>query len=346
MAATTTEVRAWVYTTPPYPQTLRLSTTAVPSTPAPGHLLVQVHAAALNPVDIQLMNLPLNSLPYLNGVKIPGRDFAGTILAVGPETDAFQPGDEVLGLTMALNGTGTLTEVADIDTNNAACVVKKPQNLSRTQAASLPLVYLTARTIIEKCKPFMKAAATPSENKLAVLGGSSATGIYTILIAKSLGWTVLSSCSGRNADFVRGLGASEIVDYTIYPTAVVDGVRKFSPHAIADCVGGTDCIGLAPQYVTIVGDKTSRSTMGGSALYLTHPRMVLRWLLGYLGLGNSYECIILDAKKEWLEEATKLDPDKEIFIDSTFDFDRVKEAFERLDTGRARGKVVVEIKHA
>jgi NADPH:quinone reductase-like Zn-dependent oxidoreductase len=304
-----------------------------------------VHAAALNPVDIQLMNFPLNSLPYLNGAKIPGRDFAGTVLAVGPETESLQPGDEVLGLTMALNGTGTLTEVADIDTKNAACIVKKPENFSWAQAASLPLVYLTARTVIEKCQPFMKSA-TPSENKLAVLGGSSATGIYTIAIAKSLGWTVLSSCSGRNADFVKDLGASEIVDYTIHPTAVVDAVQKFSPHAIADCVGGTDCIGLARQYVTIVGDKTSRSTMGGSALYLTHPRMVLRWLFGYMGLGNSYECILLDARKEWLEEATKLDPTKEIFIDSTFDFGRTKEAYERLNTGRARGKVVVEIRSA
>lgn len=341
MSETTSKVKSWIYTKAGYPQTLTLSTTDVPATPAPSSLLIQVHATALNPVDIQLMNLPFNSLPYLDGPKIPARDFSGTVLAAGSETE-FNKGDEIYGLLLVVNGTGFLTDVAHIDTKGA-CIIKKPKHLSWQQAASLPLVYLTARTSIEKCKPFLKAS-TPSENKLVVLGGSSATGIHTIQIAKSLGWTVLSSCSGRNTEFVKGLGAAEIVDYTTSPNAVVDAVKKFSPGAIIDCVGGTETIGLAPQYVTIVGDKTSRSSMGGSALYLTHPRMVLRWFLGYLGVANSYECIVLDGKKEWLEETTRLDPEKNVIIDSVFDFGRAKEAFERLNTGRARGKVVVDIK--
>lgn len=341
MSDGTSKVKSWSYTKAGYPQTLTLSTTELPASPAPSALLIQVHAAALNPVDIQLMNFPLNSLPYLDGPKIPGRDFSGTVLVAGSETE-FEKGDEIYGVSLSMNGTGSLTEVAHIDTKGA-CIVKKPKNFSWQQAASLPLVYLTARMSIEKCKPFLKAS-TASENRLVVLGGSSATGIYAVQIAKSLGWTVLSSCSGRNTDFVKGLGAAEIVDYTTTPNAVVEAVKKFSPSAIIDCVGGTETIGLAPQYVTIVGDKTSRSSLGGSALYLTHPRMVLRWLLGYLGVGYSYECITLDPKKEWLEETTKLDPEKNVFIDSIFEFGRGKEAFERLNTGRARGKVVVNIK--
>jgi len=342
MAQTLTKVKSWVHTTAGYPQTLKLSETDVPATPGPGHLLIQIRAAALNPVDIQLMNVPLNSLPYLSSPKVAGRDLSGTIIAAGEGT-GFEKADEVYGISMAMNGTGSLTEVADIDLKAGATVIKKPRHMSWTQAASLPLVYLTARTVVEHCRPYMKHS-TPSENKLVVLGGSSATGIYTIKIAKSLGWTILASCSGRNAQFVQDLGASQVVDYTTSPTAVVDAVRGFAPNAIADCVGGTECIGLAPQFVTIVGDKTSRAAMGGPALYMTSPRMVLRWLLGYLGLGNSYECVILDAKREWLEETTKLDPEKDIIIDSVFDFDKTVEAFERLNTGRARGKVVVEIK--
>lgn len=344
MSQTTTKVKAWVHTTPSYPDTLKFSETDVSSSPAPTHILIQVRAAALNPVDIQLMNLPFNSLPYLNGPKVAGRDFAGTILAAGGET-GFQKGDEVFGISTTPNGTGSLTEVADIDLKAGATFIKKPPNLTWAQAASLPLVYLTARTVIEKCKPYM-TATTPSDNKLVILGGSSACGIYTVQIAKSTGWTILASCSGRNTDFVKGLGASQLVDYTTSPTAVVDAVKQFTPHAIADCVGGTECIGLAPRFVTIVGDKTSRATMGGPAIYLTHPRMVLRWLLGYLGIGNSYDCVMLEPRKEWLEEATKLDPDKDIIIDSVYDFEQTKEAFERLNTGRARGKVVVEINNS
>ena len=336
----TSKVRSWTYTTAGYPQTLKLSETEVPAVPEPHHVLIQIHATALNPVDVQLMNLPLNSIPGLNGIKIPSRDFSGTILAASPETE-WKKGDEVMGISMNFSGAGFLTEVSHLDTRTA-CMIKKPDHMSWNQAASLPLVWLTARTSIERCVPYLKAS-TPAENKLAILGGSSSVGIYTVRLAKERGWTVLSTCSGRNKDFVSSLGADEVVDYTTSPDAVVNGVRAFSPGAVIDCVGGTDCIGIAPQYVTIVGDKTSRSSMGGSMLYFVKPFMVIRYLLGRLGLGNSYECIILEAKKEWLEECTKLKGD-DIVIDSTFDFGRAGEAFERMNTARARGKVMVEIK--
>jgi reticulon-4-interacting protein 1, mitochondrial len=335
------KVKSWLYTTTLYPDTLKLGESTLPAAPKPNHVFIQVRAAALNPVDIQMMNLPLNNIPGLNGPKIPARDFSGTILAAADGT-GFEQGDEVMGISTASDGSGGLTEVAHLDVQKA-CIVKKPNRMSWTQAASLPLVWLTARTSIERCVPYLKQS-NPADNKLVVLGGSSSTGLYTVRIAKERGWTVLSSCSSRNTDFVRSMGASQMVDYTSAPDAVTTAVSKFKPHAIIDCVGGTECIGLAPQYVTIVGDKTSRSTMGGSFLYYTRPWMVWRWLLGRIGFGHSYECIILDLNKDWLEECTKLKGEDQIIIDSTFDFSRVKEAYERLDTSRARGKVVVELK--
>jgi reticulon-4-interacting protein 1, mitochondrial len=332
-----TEVKTWLYTGPSYPETLKLGEFDVPAEPAPHHLLIQVKAAALNPVDIQLMNLPLNSLPGGSTPKIPGRDVAGIVLAASPES-GFHKDDEVMGFSM---DSGFLTEITHVDVRKSA-FIKKPAHMSWMQAASLPLVWLTARTSIEKCVPFMKKAS-PKDNKLVILGGSSATGLYTVRIARERGWNVLSTCSGRNVDFVKGLGADQVIDYTTSPDAVTEAVKKFKPDAIIDCVGGTDCIGLAPQYVTIVGDKTSRSSMGGSALYYTHPRMVLRWLLGYVGLGNSYECIMLEPRKDWLEECTVLKGEDQIIIDSAFDFEKVMDAYERLDTSRARGKVVVKV---
>jgi NADPH:quinone reductase-like Zn-dependent oxidoreductase len=305
--------------------------------PGPNHLLVQVKAAALNPVDIQMMNLPIFSIPGLNGSKIVGKDFAGVVLDAAPGT-GFNKGDEVMGLTMAIDGSGTLTKVAHIGVNTkSSVVVKKPAGMSWNEAASLPLVWLTAYTAIEKCAPYIQ-----DDKRIAILGGSSATGIHMVQIARKRGWKVLSTCSGRNMDFVRQRGADEVIDYTTSLDAVSSAVSTFRPHAIIDCVGGTECIGLAKKYVTIVGDKTSRSSMGGSFLYLTSPRMVLRWVVGYLGLGNSYECIVLEPNKEWLQEATKLQS-KDIIIDSVFQFDKVKKAFERLNTSRARGKVVVEV---
>lgn len=76
--------------------------------------------------------------------------------------------------------------------------------------------------------------------------------------------------------------------------------------------------------------------MGGGPLYLLYPRMALRFFWGRFGWGERYDCIMLDQKKDYLQEAVDMLPVEKIMVDSTF-------AFERLNTGRARGKVVVEI---
>lgn len=238
---------------------------------------------------------------------------------------------------------GTLCEVAHLPSASAT-VVKKPEGWTHTQAASLPLVWLTARTCIECIDPYVRE--TPIK-RLVVLGGSSATGMYTIFLAEEQGWKVLTSCSNRNADFVTNtMGADEVVDYTV--ESVPDRVRAWKPDAIVDCVGGTECLSIAKRYVTIVGDKTARSTMGGSLLYLFHPRMVLRWLWGRFGWGEKHGCIFLNQKKEYLEEAVRVLPADKIMVDSTFAFEDAQKAFERLNTGRARGrargKVVVEVR--
>ncbi|KAF2432379.1 NAD(P)-binding protein [Tothia fuscella] len=298
--------KAWTYTTPGYPQCLSQTTLSLPEILSTTELLVQVEAAAVNPVDIQLMNVPLWSLPYLNYVKGVGCDFAGTVLKAGEES-SFSVGDEVFGLIMA-PGIGTVGEIAIVDTKSCV-VLKKPQDWSWVQAAALPLVWLTAWTCIASVESYIGETKT-----VAILGGSSATGMYTVFLAKERGWKVISTCSGRNIDFVKSMGASEVVDYT--QESVPDRIRAAKPDAIIDCVGGTECLGIAKRYVTIVGDKTSRNTMGGSALYLTSPRMVLRWLYGKTGYGEVYDCIMLEGKKEYLEEATKL-PQDMIVIDTS-----------------------------
>ena len=270
-----------------------------------------------------------------NGEKTICSDFSGTVLQ-GGEGSGFSEGDEVFGVNMMpiRPCAGTLSEIAHIDLK-LACVVKKPKDWSFTQAAGFGCVFLTAQTTIDRVKDYVE----PSTSKrLVVLGGSSACGIYTVLLAKKRGWKVLATCSGRNADFVRDtLGADEVVDYT--KQNVREEVKKFKPDAVIDDVGGTECIGLSKRYVSIVGDKTSRGSMGGPlTYYISFARQWVRWTLGRLGLGESYDLIALDAtKKEWLEEAKELSTDH-IFIDSTFSFDDVKSAYERLNTVVREGK--------
>ncbi|KKY33989.1 putative reticulon-4-interacting protein mitochondrial precursor [Diaporthe ampelina] len=330
------EINAWTFTHGGYPKALQQSTLPADTQPLkPSEIRVKTYAASINPVDVQLMGFPL--WPYLPGFVLPphkgvAEDFSGVVQEAGPGS-GFKPGDGVLGIGPFLPG-GTLQETIRLDTKNGSVVVPKPADWSWEQAAALPLVWLTARTLIAEVESHVK------NGRVAVLGGSSATGMYAVHLAARRGWAVAASCSGRNADLVRGMGAGEIVDYT---TESVPGrLREFAPDVIIDCVGGTECLGIARRYATIVGDKTNRFTMGGANTYLWNPQMVLRALLGRFGLGPSYTCVNLEFKYPYLEEILSLPKDK-IIIDNTFDFNQVREAFDRLNTGRARGKVIVRV---
>ncbi|THW09969.1 GroES-like protein [Aureobasidium pullulans] len=328
-------VKAWTFTHEGYPHAIHKSALPAPFRPSATELHVRVKAAALNPVDIQLMNLPIwKYLPKFFAPLEKGiaEDFSGIVESAGKDS-GYEVGDEVFGITFTLTG-GTLQNVAIVNTKSSI-VVKKPQDMSWEQAAALPLVWLTARTAISNVELFIQ-----SNSRLAVLGGSSGVGMYVLQLAAQRGWEVLSTCSSRNAEFVKSMGATRVVDYNT--SDVTQAVGEFEPSAIIDCVGGTSCIGLANRYVTIVGDKTGRDSMGGAATYLWNPQMVVRTLLGKIGVGKSYACVNLKFQKEWLEKTLSLDREK-IIIDSTWEFDQAKEAFAKLNTGRATGKVIVRV---
>jgi NADPH:quinone reductase-like Zn-dependent oxidoreductase len=352
---TTWDSRAWTYTGGGYPAGLKSTVVEVPrgcelkglwSTP---HMLVNIQACALNPVDIQMINflsslIPLKSYQTEKGVAC---DFSATVSAGG--RTGFMKGDEIFGLTMKpyKYGGGALSEMAELDMSNTVAV-KKPAEWSWQQAAAIPLVWLTARTCIANVEDYVEQS---QGKRLAVLGGSSATGMYTILLAKKRGWKVITTSSAKNKEFVTStLGADQHVDYTSV-SSVRSAVQAFEPDAVVDCVGGTECVGLpsSRRYISIVGDKTGRTQMGGPATYYNPlswhtPFQWARWARGQLGLGESYDVMILDMKKEWLEEAKETLAPEQIFIDSEFAFDDALKAFERLNTGRARGKVVIDVR--
>ncbi|KXT16152.1 hypothetical protein AC579_5084 [Pseudocercospora musae] len=342
---TSNHVRAWTFTNG-YPSTLKLSSLPVPSEDeiqSQKKLLVKIQTCALNPVDIQKMNMPTYSYAWSDkSEKACVMDFCGTVLAAGAGT-GFNKGDEIMGLTFS---GGVLQEIAALDAAMTVAV-QKPVRWSCEQAAAIPLVWLTAKASIDAVAPWVERTR---RKRVAVLGGSSSTGIYTILLAKRKGWEVVATSSGRNKEFVmNGVKADAHVDYT--KGDVREGVSAFQPDAVIDCVGGTECIGLASskRYVSIVGDKTGRTMMGGPYTFYdwTHPfvaaRQWLRWAKGEIGWGESYDVTILKAKKEWLEEAAKTLRPEEIYVDRVYGFEDAKDAFERLNTGRAKGKVVIQV---
>lgn len=244
-----------------------------------------------------------------------------------------------------------------------SCVIRKPPHLSFPRAASLPLVFLTAVTTLST--PYLQLPQTSATSKptIVVLGGSSGVGIYAVQYAAlKLNLNVVATCSPRNAEFVKSLGATTIIDYTSEDvTSRLLSLRPAEGYlSIIDCVGGTSLFSsldtlLRPRneslpkggsYTTIVGDKTSRSAMGGSLTNYYYPSQALRSLKGWIGWGPRYACVNLEMKKEWLQEVGELTECEEfkVVVDEEFAFAEVAKAFEKLNTGRARGKIVVNVK--
>ena len=167
----------------------------------PGEIVVAIHAASINPTDWKTragLRAGPSVLPY-----IPGCDFSGVVAEVGPGVSDFAPGDDVFGVTPQ-GGGGTYAEAVAID---AGVVAPKPESLSHVEAAALALVGLTALVSVEDTAKLM-----PGETIL-IQGGAGGVGGFAVQCAKAAGATVYATCSGRNVDYVLGLGADRAVNY-------------------------------------------------------------------------------------------------------------------------------------
>ncbi|GAA5899594.1 hypothetical protein JCM8208_000600 [Rhodotorula glutinis] len=367
-------VRSWVFTKLPFPQALELVDRPAPEKLEPTQIAVNVVAAALNPVDGQVCALKASKSPDGETLSAPAplaSDFAGTVVAVGDGVDKWKVGDQIMGLTFEMEPKtpfgGSLGTLAVIDINSS-CITRKPAALGWNEAAGLPLVGLTAKTTLSE--PLLRlpprAADAQEPPTVVVLGGSSGVGQYCVQLGKAAGLRVVATCSAASEPFVRSLGADEVIDYTA--GSVLESLRAVRPDdgfiSIVDCVGGTELLDALPSlltpkspstfphggsYTTIVGDKTDRSTMGGAFLLDVDRTMRERQDASDAGsLAYRYACILLDMNAEWLDDlaAKAAGGELKVPVDSTFGFERAREAYERLATGRARGKVVVEVQKA
>src|SRR3954447_7128577 len=166
-------------------------------------VLVQVHAAGVNLLDSKLRSGEFKLvLPY----RVPfvlGHDVAGVVVRVGARVTRFKPGDEVYARPSD-HRIGTFAELIAVQENDLAL---KPKNLTMVEAASIPLVGLTAwQALVER-------GQLAAGQKVFIQAGSGGVGTFAIQLAKHLGATVATTTSTSNIDVVRGLGADVIVDY-------------------------------------------------------------------------------------------------------------------------------------
>ncbi|MGM4925981.1 NADP-dependent oxidoreductase [Tardiphaga sp. 804_B3_N1_9] len=303
-------------------------------------VLVRVHATAVNLLDSKLRDGEFKLILPYRPPFILGHDVAGTVVRTGSRASRFKVGDEVYARPRD-HRVGTFAELIAI---NEADVALKPKNLSMTEAASIPLVGLTAwQALVEvgKVKP---------GQKVFIQAGSGGVGTFAIQLAKHLGATVATTTSVKNAELVKSLGADVVIDYKTQDfEKVLSGydlvLNSQDPKTLDKSLG---VLKPGDQLISISGPPDPAfAKEAGLNLFL---KLIMRLLSRGVRkkaerLGLRYSFLFMRAQGQQLSEITSLIEAGVIrpVVDKVFPFENTGDALAYVETGRAKGKVVIAV---
>jgi len=304
-------------------------------------VLVEIHSAGVNQLDSKIRKGEFKLiLPY----KVPftlGHDVAGVVTKLGGSVSKFKVGDEVYARP-ADHRIGTFAEYMSINENDLA---SKPRNLSMEEAASIPLVGLTAwQALIEK-------GNLKKGQKVFIQAGSGGVGTFAIQLAKHLGATVATTTSAANIDLVKSLGADIVIDYKKddFETILKDYDVVLNSQDAKTLEKSLHILKLGGKLISISGppDVDFAKEIGSSWLV----KLILKILSSGVKkkakrLGVSYSFLFMRAQGEQLRQITKLVNSGVIkpVMDKVFPFEQTNEALAYVEAGHAKGKVVVKVK--
>lgn len=300
------------------PEVIEIKEVTKPSV-TEGRVLIDVRAASLNPFDAKLRSGTMkDSLP----LKFPatlGGDLAGVVVEVGEDVTDFAIGDKVFGQANVVGGnTGAFAEYAS---TKASVIARAPQNVDFLEAASLPLVGVSALQALNQHIQLEKG------QRIFIHGGGGGIGTVAIQIAKHIGAYVATTATGEGLDKVKNLGADQIIDYKVQDFA----------HELADFDAVFDTVG---------GDDFSKSLgilkKGGTAVSMAgHVEAGVAEEIGVSAISQSTKVTneILDKLRELVESGV-VKPQ----VAKVFQLGQIQDAFRALETGTIAGKVVVKIK--
>lgn len=318
-------------------QALRMGEMPAPST-GPNDVLVRIEAASLNLLDAKIRDGAFKPiLPYKPPLVL-GHDLAGKVVAVGNRVSRFREGDAVYARPRD-GRIGTFAEMIAVNESDLALM---PTDLSMTEAASLPLVALTA------WQALVEHGRVKRGQKVLIHAGSGGVGTIAIQLAKHLGATVATTTSAANAEMVRKLGADIVIDYRS---------QRFE-----DEISGYDLV-LNSQDADTLERSLKVLKPGGKLISISGPpdpafakaqglNIVLKLLLRLLSSGIrrkakqrgvEYSFLFMRADGAQLGRIAELVETGAIrpVIDRVYPFGQLNEAFAHIETGRAKGKVVV-----
>ena len=301
-------------------------------------VLVDIHAAGVNMLDAKIRDGDFRLIVPYKAPFILGHDLAGVVSDVGPAVTRFAVGDEVYGRPRD-GRVGTFAQRIAVHEDDLAI---KPVSLSMAEAASVPLVALTAwQALVER-------ANLQSGQKVLIHAGSGGVGTYAIQLAKHLGATVATTTGTGNVEWVRDLGADVVIDYRSQ-----DFERLLHDYDVVLDSQGGDTLAKSLRVLK----------PGGIAIGIAGPpdsdfarrqglRLPLRLVMALLSLktrraarrrGVRYSFLFMRASGAQLGEITKLIDSGVLrpIVDRTYPFDEAPQALAHVEGGRAKGKVVI-----
>lgn len=295
-------------------------------TPGDRDVLVRVHAASVNPADWHIMR----ASPFIVrtsgfGLRTPkkpirGTDVAGRAEAVGPNVTRFQPGDEVFGWCE-----GAFAEYVNVDESQ---LVRKPAGVSFEVAGSIAMAGCTA------IQGLRDTGAVKPGQEVLIIGAGGGVGTFAVQIAKAFEARVTGVCSTTKMELVRSLGADHVIDYTRE-----DFTRDESRYDVIFQLAGTaspsDCRrALTPNGTLVLSSGEGRFAGIDRILRAMMSAPFVRQRLRLLRTKETNEDLVALAE---LVEAGKLTP----VIEKTYPLSEVPDAIRYVESGHARGKIVI-----
>ena len=304
-------------------------------------VLIQIHAAGVNPLDSKIRDGEFKLiLPY----RLPlilGNELAGVVVRVGPRVQRFKPGDEVYARP-AKDRIGTFAQFIAVSDEDVAI---KPKSLTMEEAASIPLVGLTA------WQALIEIAKLKKGQKVLIHAGSGGVGTFAIQLAKHVGATVATTTSAANIDLVKRLGADIVIDYK--QNAFEEVLRDYD--VVLNSLDGTTLkkslrvLKPGGKLISISGppDPEFARQLGlGRILELVMRILSFRIRRQAKRHQVKYSFLFMRASGDQLRQIGSLIDAGAIrpVLDRVFPFESTKEAMARVETGRTKGKVVVKVR--
>ncbi|KOS13157.1 nadph:quinone reductase [Malassezia pachydermatis] len=303
-------------------------------------VLIEIHAASVNPIDFKIRNGDVRLLMSSPMPFILGNDLSGVVKQVGGQVTKFRVGDKVY-TRPPHDRSGTFAEFIAVNEDHVAPM---PKGMSFEDAASIPLVGLTAYQALHDCLHAKQG------DKVLIHAGAGGFGTFAIQLAKQMGLYVATTASEKGHDLVKSLGADEIVNYR---------TEKFEEKlhdydGVIDTIGGNTLLNSfkvvkkGHKVVSIsaipdgeFGRKHRLGFVVTSLLRLASARIVYNASCQ----GAVYEFLLMQENGSQLREITKLVEDGKIkpVIDRVYSFEEAQQALHYVESGRAKGKVVIKV---